>query len=108
VPGDFADFGGVITAIQLTGNYEMEDFHYSGVSPGDPVSAVDKAFGPKFSEFPVEEISGTLHKYDPFPFSIELVNGVVHSIRAGGMYEKPLAIRCKCDAPERPQSGPER
>lgn len=72
---------GKLVAIQLTGDAPVPDVSFSTIQLTDPEAKVKEVLGPRYAISEVPEIGGTLWDYDPFPFSIEFVDGKVYSIR---------------------------
>jgi len=72
-----------VVALQLTGNPGpiAEELPFSGIRLGAPQQRVVDTLGLPSAVKDVPEIKGKQWNYAPFPFSIELVNGVVYSIR---------------------------
>jgi hypothetical protein len=79
---------GKVVAIQLTGTavpvdakLSTADYEFSGITLLAPEGKVRELLGPRFSESPVPQIQGTQWNYAPFPFSIQMQDGKVYSIR---------------------------
>jgi hypothetical protein len=74
---------GQVDSLQLTGmaNEVTEDLPFSSIKLGSPKRRVLEILGFPSSVADVQQIKGTRWSYAPFPFSIELVDEIVHSIR---------------------------
>lgn len=77
------DDAGRVTSVQLTGRPGpiTEQLPFSGIRLGAPRQLVIDTLGLPSSVNDVPQIKGKQWNYAPFPFSIELVDGVVYSIR---------------------------
>jgi len=71
---------GQVTAIQLTGR-EAGSLAFSSIRLGDPAGRVRELLGDPPATDEIQEIGGTRWSYRPHPFSLELVDGRVYSIR---------------------------
>jgi hypothetical protein len=74
---------GQVTNLQLSGkaNEIADQFPFSGIKLGSPQQHVVDTLGFPSSVTDVPKIKGKLWSYAPFPFSIEIVDGVVYSLR---------------------------
>src|SRR2546426_8237496 len=69
------------TSIQLTGQPTKEGFTFSSIRLGDPVEKVLRLLGEPTSKSPVSGFNAISWNYAPFPFSLEMKDGSVFSIR---------------------------
>lgn len=72
---------GIITSIQLTGDYPLEELTFSTIKLTDSKEKVKNILGPRYLESKVESINGQMWDYAPFQITIEFKNEVVYSIR---------------------------
>lgn len=77
------DSAGNVQTLQLTGNPSdaSSALPFSGITLGTPKQQVADVLGLPSSVTDVQQISGKLWDYAPFPFTIELVDDVVYSVR---------------------------
>lgn len=77
------DSAGIVQTLQLTGKPSdaSSALPFSGITLGTPKQQVADVLGLPSSVTDVQQIRGKLWDYAPFPFTIELVNDIVYSIR---------------------------
>jgi hypothetical protein len=71
----------VIIAIQIAGATPKEDFSFSSINIGDSPRLLIETLGKPSSSKYVEETGATLWSYAPFPFSFEIMDKKVYSIK---------------------------
>jgi hypothetical protein len=75
----------IVSSIQLSGQSPPITYSCSCIELGSPADAVARQFGQPTSveEFELEgsDLKGDLWSYEPNPFTVEIVNGVVRSIK---------------------------
>jgi len=75
----------VVSSVQLTGRRPPIAISCSCLELGSPADAVLRQFGPPASvdSFQLEgtDLAGEFWSYDPYPITVEIVNGVVNSIK---------------------------
>jgi hypothetical protein len=72
---------GVAAAIQVTGRNPSVAYAFSSIRLGDTKEKVLQVLGEPMASAPIDQIKGTVWSYPPWPFSVELVDDVVYSIR---------------------------
>ena len=77
------DKSGAVQVIQLTGKPSdtSTSFPFSSIFLGTPSEKVVEILGNPSSISDVPQVQGKLWSYAPFPFTVEIVNGVVYSVR---------------------------
>jgi len=71
----------LINAIQVAGAKPDESFSFSSISIGDSPRRLIELLGKPSRSKLVEETGATLWSYEPFPFSFEIVEGEIYSIK---------------------------
>jgi hypothetical protein len=74
----------IVSSVQLTGQTPPVTYSCSCLQLGSPAEAVEKQFGPPSSveAFELENhLKGDLWRYEPYPITVEIVSGVVFSIK---------------------------
>lgn len=77
-----------VDVIQLTGASTTKDMDFASIRLGDDHNFVTEILGPPSSMQQVNEINGVLWSYDPFPISVEFIDGSVFSIRIHNNMQK--------------------
>jgi hypothetical protein len=72
---------GMASAIEIQGEYTEDSLSFSSINLGDSPRHLIEILGKPSKSLPVQEIGGTLWSYVPFPFSFEITNGKVSSIK---------------------------
>jgi hypothetical protein len=74
---------GTVQVIQLSGKPTdtSEFFPFSSITLGTTKDKLLEIMGNPSSIIPAPQVQGKLWSYEPFPFSFEVVNDVVHSVR---------------------------
>jgi hypothetical protein len=77
------DKAGVVQVLQLTGkpSEASASMPFSSLLLGTPRKRVLELLGNPSSISDVPQVQGKLWSYAPFPFTVEMVNGTVHSMR---------------------------
>lgn len=70
-----------ITALQMTGALPDPRFVFSGIAPGMPQARLEERFGQPFSREPVASVGSELWQYGPHPFTFEVRDNQVFSVR---------------------------
>jgi hypothetical protein len=71
----------VATEFQLTGDSTTDDLRFSSIELGDSEKKIIEILGEPSSKSEVQEVHSTLWSYSALPFSIEVKNGRVYSIK---------------------------
>jgi hypothetical protein len=72
---------GMVSAIEIQGEHAVDSLSFSSINLGDLPGHLIEILGKPSKSLPVQETGGTLWSYVPFPFSFEITNGKVSSIK---------------------------
>ncbi|MFL5059658.1 MAG: hypothetical protein ACJ8DQ_06180 [Xanthobacteraceae bacterium] len=72
---------GVAATVQVTGRNPGVEYPFSSIKLGDPKEKVLQVLGEPMASAPIDQSRGTVWAYPPWPFSVELVDDLVYSIR---------------------------
>jgi hypothetical protein len=70
-----------LVAIQITGRMPADDYGFNGIALGAATATVLKFLGKPMDVKPSSEPNTDVWSYQPWPFSLEVTNGQVNSIR---------------------------